>query len=124
MTRLGAAPARTRDVAAALRAAHHRTRCWQATCSGGSPKARWSARVERACPPFLAMLLTGSPGLVTLRTLAWWPGSVTGCLQRSGLTARANRPVQECRLRVMGGKTLSEYMFSEYPQIADIVGAS
>ena len=28
-----------------------------------------------------------------------------------------------CPSRVMGGKTLSEYMFSEYPLIADIVGA-
>src|SRR5262249_4569060 len=30
---------------------------------------------------------------------------------------------QPCPSWVMGGKTLSEYMFSEYPQIADIVGA-
>jgi hypothetical protein len=29
----------------------------------------------------------------------------------------------QSRLRVMGGKTLSEYMFSELPQIADITGA-
>src|SRR5215813_12138927 len=101
MTRLGAAPARTRDVAAALRAAHHRTRCWQATCSGGSPKARWSARVARACPAFLAILLTGSPGLVTLRTLCSVAGLRNGVSSTLGLTALANRPVQECRLRVI-----------------------
>src|SRR6516225_4024945 len=51
VTRPGAAPARTRDVAAALRA-HHLTKCWQATRSGGSPKARWSARWREPAPDY------------------------------------------------------------------------
>ena len=29
----------------------------------------------------------------------------------------------QCLFWVMGGKTRSEYMFSELPQIADIIGA-